>query len=293
MKHTILYTSDLHGNTVQYEKLVRLAFDMSADSVIIGGDISPKGFACKSAEEFITVQREFFANGLPKLLKPLQDKSQVFIMMGNDDCASNNDVFEKKDTLFYKIIHDKRLKLTPEFDIVGYSNVPITPFGIKDWEKFDLTTIPPAHASEYAARKAANYKMTGLKSSELRWTKFEFSPEMEQADSIQKDLSQKLFTENPDKTIYVMHSPPDNTKLDQIMTKAHVGSFAIRFFIEENQPYLTLHGHIHETVNISGDFRHQIGKTLCMSSGNHNVGEHLAVVVFDAYKPKEAKRIVV
>jgi len=40
----------------------------------------------------------------------------------------------------------------------------------------------------------------------------------------------------------------NNTALDITGNDMHVGSFAVRQFIEKYQPHLTLHGHIHETV---------------------------------------------
>ena len=45
MQHKILYTSDIHGNEVQYSKLIQYAIKISADTIIIGGDIAPKGTA--------------------------------------------------------------------------------------------------------------------------------------------------------------------------------------------------------------------------------------------------------
>ena len=291
MKHIVAYTSDVHGNEVQYQKLVNYALKSSVDSVIVGGDIAPKGLPAK---DFISVQRTFLQERLPKLFSPFNNSStQAYIMMGNDDCAANYDVFERREEDgLYKIIHGKRLKLTNDFDLVGYSGVPITPFFIKDWEKFDLSGgIPLSLAEEYQARKSVNYVMNGTKSSKVGWVPFRFTLEMEKTDSIQKDLSTKLFQESPGQTAYVMHAPPNQTNLD-MMWNGHIGSFAERLFIEQGQPYLTLHGHIHETVAVSGTFKHQIGRTLSFASGNHNVGEDLAVIVFDLYDLRSARRLI-
>jgi len=281
----------VHGNEIQYQKLINYALQISADSIIVGGDIAPKGLP---ENDFIPAQRRFFQEVLPGLFHPLLDSStKVYIMMGNDDCVANYDLFEKGEKEgFYKIIHGKRLKLTDDFDIVGYSYVPMTPFGIKDWEKFDLSVVPPALARNYAERKRTNYDLVGSKSSREGWVDFAFTPEMEKRDSIQKDLSSELFQQDPHKTVYVMHAPPNDTNLDIIMNGNHVGSFAERLFIEQCQPYLTLHGHIHETVYKSGTFKQVIGNTLSFASGNHNVGKDLAVVVFDLYDLGNARRLI-
>lgn len=304
-KHIVIYTSDVHGNEVQYQKLVGYALQISADSVIVGGDIAPKGQSVTSYRKelkkkglppnaFIAMQRIFLEERLPTLISPLKDKNiNLFLMMGNDDCAVNNDVLEKgEENGLYKIIHGKRLKLTDDFDIVGYSCVPITPFGIKDWEKFDLSEVPPTLSRDYVKRKQLNYQLAGDKSSKEGWTPFTFTAEMEKIDSIQKDLSADLFQQDPHKTVYVMHAPPNDTDLDIIMNGNHVGSFAERLFIQQGQPYLTLHGHIHETVYKSGTFKHVIGNTLSLASGNHNVGEDLAVIVFDLYDLRSARRLI-
>jgi len=72
--------------------------------------------------------------------------------------------------------------------------------------------------------------------------------------------------------ILVCHQPPYKTQLDRVMGFRHVGSRAVRSFIERAQPILCLTGHIHESAGIDrlghttvinpGPFRH--GKyTLC------------------------------
>jgi Icc-related predicted phosphoesterase len=286
----ILYTSDIHGNEVQYRKLVDYTVETSPDFVIIGGDIAPKNFP----GNYVKGQRRFLEKQLPKLLKPLKDSDiRLFLMMGNDDCSSNLPSLEQYDSELYHIIHGKRIELADGFYLVGYSFVPITPFGIKDWEKYDLSDIPRSLEVEYQQRKYNNYKYDGFKSSRTGFKPFLFTAEMESEDSIQRDLETSLFLGHPDKTIYVIHTPPDQTNLDMTSAGEHVGSFAVRQFIEKSQPYLTLHGHIHESVSISGTFKHKIGNTMCLASGNHNIGENLAVLVFDLEKLGEVERVVI
>lgn len=292
MQHKVLYTSDIHGNEIQYQKLVDYAIKIAADTVIIGGDIAPKR---RLADNYIKFQQQFFEHELPKLLSPLKGKlpdSNLFLMMSNDDCKANLDVLEKHSPGLYQLIHEKRISLTKEFDIIGYSYVPITLFGIKDWEKFDLSNVPSNLIEEYENRKRTNYRLDGFKSTRSGWEEFQFSQDMEKKDSIQKDLSGKLFQKNTNKTVYVIHTPPNQTNLDQVLNKNHVGSIAVRLFIEDYQPYLTLHGHIHETVDVSGNFKDNIGNTICLTSGNHDSWSKLAVLVFDLYNPKNIDRII-
>jgi len=293
MLHTVLFTSDIHGNESQYRKLVEYAVEISAKSIVIGGDIAPLSLPY---DQIISGQRVFLEEKLPKLLSPLKDElvdSKVFLMMGNDDCAANLDVLEANDPAVFTLIHGKRTPLTPEYDIVGYSYVPITPFGIKDWEKFDFSEVPKNLAENYEQRKTVNYELSGYKSSSGVWEKFRFASDVEKEDSIQKDLLSNMYCQNAGRTIYVFHTPPNNTNLDMVYDGSHVGSMALSLFIEEHQPYLSLHGHVHETVDCSGSHRQEVGDTLCLAAGNNPHSSELAILVFDLHNPRNVTRIII
>ena len=68
--------------------------------------------------------------------------------------------------------------------------------------------------------------------------------------------------------IVAFHAPPFATNLDVLHSGEHVGSIAVRRFIEKRQPLLTLHGHIHESPQISGSIKDRIGKTVCVNPGS-------------------------
>ena len=51
-------------------------------------------------------------------------------------------------------------------------------------------------------------------------------------------------------TIFVPHAPPAHTKVDVLANGDHVGSAAVRKFIEQHQPTLVVCGHIHEARGI-------------------------------------------
>ncbi len=159
--------------------------------------------------------------------------------------------------------------------------------------KFDLSDVPQELTIDYLQRKKNNYNLKGYKTTSGDWKTFTFTHEMEKTDSIQKDLETARFRERAEKTIYVIHTPPNKTNLDQVVSGNHVGSLALRIFIEKYQPYMTLHSHIHETVDVSGEFKEFIGSTLCMSAGNHNEGSNLAVLVFDLHMPEDARRLII
>lgn len=295
MSHTILYTSDTHGNPLQLEHLLQHARAIKADTLIVAGEIAPKW--PQDMQEYLSEQQEFVRNALPSFARRCKNtlpKMRLFIGLGNDDAAVLLPILEQYEQEgFFKLLN-KRHALTPQHDIVGYGYVPITPFGIKDWEKYDLSQPKPEQAQAYEHLKRTNYCLQGIKSSRLGWHEFSFTPHLEQRDSIQKDLEKEIYTKNAKTTLYVFHAPPYNTVLDMLHSREHVGSLAVRAFIENHQPFATLHGHIHETVDVSGAYRASFipGFTVSMSAGNHNEGGLVAALVFDVDKPEKAQRIL-
>jgi Icc-related predicted phosphoesterase len=72
--------------------------------------------------------------------------------------------------------------------------------------------------------------------------------------------------------ILVSHSPPVRTKTDRLANGNHVGSKAVRNFIEEKQPLLCLTGHIHESRG-----QDYIGRTLVLNPGMMKDGGYIGV----------------
>ncbi len=75
--------------------------------------------------------------------------------------------------------------------------------------------------------------------------------------------------------ILVTHQPPYETVNDRVMFGRHVGSRAIRAFIEEHKPGLAFCGHIHEGVGIGA-----IGITRIINPGPLSKG-HYAFAQWD------------
>lgn len=57
-----------------------------------------------------------------------------------------------------------------------------------------------------------------------------------------------LRTDTDKRLVLISHAPPYKTKLDRVLSGEHVGSKAVREFIEETQPILVICGHIHEAM---------------------------------------------
>jgi len=272
-----IFTSDLHGNISQYNTLFKKADKLNISTIIIGGDILVKGLGSS-----IEVQKQFIKEKLIPLFQKQQSKKHynILLILGNDDWASCLEELNPFDGKLFDLINMKRKEING-IDFVGYSYVPITPFGIKDWEKWDNENQP-----------IDNVRLQGFKSKGNDRVEFKFNPGNKE-DSIENNLKKLSKLSNPKKTVYILHSPPYNTNLDIILGGVHVGSQAIREFIEKEQPLLTLHGHIHESVDVSKKFTEKIGKTISASSGNYNDMPELALIIFDTDNLSNIKREII
>jgi Icc-related predicted phosphoesterase len=76
------------------------------------------------------------------------------------------------------------------------------------------------------------------------------------------------------RTVFVPHAPPYDTELDRTHTGFHVGSHAVRQFIEAHQPDITICGHIHESRGID-----RIGRTQIVNCGAAGKGYYAVLTL--------------
>ena len=261
MTFNLIYTADLHGNEKFYKRLLEKAEDENVNAIAIGGDLC--GREGSTIKEKVSSQKIFLEKFVLPLLKEFNKKNkntEIYAIMGNDDFRENLDILENADkNKILKSIHKKSIKLNKSFSIAGYSFVNPTPFRLKDWEK-------PDFEGDGAPTQLFNEEIRSIG---------------KENGTIQEDLNQLKQLSNPKKTLYVIHAPPYNTKLDVISTGAHVGSRAIRNFMEKEQPLLSLHGHIHESQKMSGSWKDKIGNTICINVGSSYPEDKLNCVVVD------------
>ena len=90
-----------------------------------------------------------------------------------------------------------------------------------------------------------------------------FNTIFEPSEDETKEYLEKLYTKVKGKDFILMvHNPPKDTKVDLTFTRKHVGSPAIREFIEKRQPVLAISAHIHEARGTD-----KIGKTTVFYPG--------------------------
>lgn len=118
-----------------------------------------------------------------------------------------------------------------------------------------------------------------------------FIPDREKSEQeIEQDLINLQAQVDSQKTVFVVHSPPFMTKLDQSFN-AHYGSQGVRHWLKTSSKHLVLCGHIHEAPFVQGgSWRETINQTLCLQPGGfHDTG--LCAVKFEIQNPQNCEWI--
>jgi uncharacterized protein len=279
------FVSDLHGNIARYEKLFAAIANEQPQAVFLGGDLLPSGTAAlfSASAVYPDFVDDFLIAMFARLHEQLGDRCpRIFLIMGNDDGRIEEAAIVDADARgVWEYVHNRRVAFGL-YAVYGYAYVPPTPFLLKDWERYDVSRYvdPGCVSPEEGSRSIA------VSEHEQKFT------------TIQKDLQLLIGNDDLSRAIFLFHSPPyqtyldraalDGKKVDHVELDPHVGSIAMRRFIEKRQPLITLHGHVHESARLTGQWREQIGNTFCYSASHD--GPELALVRFCPEHPATATR---
>jgi len=308
------FASDLHGHVDRYRKLWERIRAERPAAVFLGGDLLPAAFSAVDVgaaadagdaaadagdaaaaagaaadvdDAAAAAEADFLGGFLVPGFRALRDDLQsnapdVFLILGNDDPrAEEESVLEAMQAGVWQYVHDRRASIAGH-DVYGYACVPPTPFLLKDWERYDVSRFvdPGCVSPEEGHRSVA------VPENEVRYA------------TIQQDLQSLVGDRSVAQAIFLFHSPPYGTNLDRaalddrmvdhVPVDVHVGSIAIQRFIEQAQPLVTLHGHVHESARLTGQWSQRIGRTHCFSAAHD--GPELALVRFDPDDLEHASR---
>jgi uncharacterized protein len=281
------FVTDLHGDKNKYEKLFKVIREEKPEVVFVGGDILPHGLI--SLSDSMADINCFINDYLGRNFKNLKNElgnfyPKIYIILGNDDARNNEEIIINLEAEgIWEYLHNKK-SLFNKYTIYGYSFIPPSPFLLKDWEKYDVSRyVDPGCVPPEEGIHTVNVDRRNL-----------------QFSTIKEDL--ELLTNNEDlkNSILLFHSPPYQTKLDRADLEGkmienapvdvNVGSIAIKKFIEEKQPLLTLHGHIHESSRLTGYWKDKIGRTLCLSAAIDT--RELAIIKFNLDEIDKVVRVL-
>lgn len=248
----IIFVTDLHGSKWKYNRLFEVAADSKAYIVINGGDMLPKNGE-------LSQQRDFITSFLDGHFKKFNDaKIYHLCYLGNDDLMIYDQLFEEVCGKYHFVVPLAQRK----YDINGYEFIGLNwvvdyPFRLKDRCRIDT--------NDYVFQKQLG---TGLLSTQQGFKELKDWPAYARSlPPLKDELNRLVRPENMRNTIYVIHMPPAGLGLDKCYGGIEVGSKAVYDFIKKNQPLLALHGHIHESPQLTGRWSGKLGRTTCIQPG--------------------------
>jgi Icc-related predicted phosphoesterase len=260
MPRRLLFVTDLHGSRWKYDRLLPAAQAFQADVVINSGDMLPKGGdlpSTSSGHRF--AQGRFITDYLDTHFAQFTAAGIYYLCyLCNDDLRIFDERFEKTCDKYPFVIPLAQRKFEMGgIEFVGFNWVVDYPFRLKDRCRMDT--------QDYVFQPQFG---TGLLSTPNDWQEIkDWFAYARTLPTIAEELNRLVRPKNMARSIYVVHMPPYQLGLDHCSDGQQVGSKAIYNFLLEHQPKLSLHGHIHESPEVSGRWYTRLGDTLCIQPG--------------------------
>ncbi|MFC6874255.1 metallophosphoesterase family protein [Halobellus marinus] len=283
----IFFATDVHGSTACWRKFINSADFYDADVLILGGDTTGKAifpivdegdkytYTRQGDEHTITDESE-----LEDLLDSLEDTGYYPYVMDEaeyDALQNADDAQERQDEIFISEMCDRieewiafaeeNLDDTPVYACPGNDD----PFEIDEvWDSSDTIDLVEGDVVEIGP---------GYQMASTGWT--HPTPWDTDREESEEDLRKRIEgiisgIDDFDRAIFNFHEPPYDSQLDEApeldedlrpkfgaQSTEPVGSKVIRDIIEEYQPPLSLHGHIHESRGHT-----KIGRTDAINPGS-------------------------
>jgi Icc-related predicted phosphoesterase len=291
----LFYAGDVHGSRVCWKKFVNAAAHYPADVLVMGGDLTGKALVpivrqgdgsygaqvigeqrvAHSAEELDQMQQAISTNGMyPLIVDP--EEAQLLA----ENASRREEAFEGallEELRLWVKFADERLSGT---DVRAY----VIPGNDDPWSIDEVLASGTAvDACDEAVREVGPHEMISFGYSNQTPWKTPRELDEEEIYARLKRLCDQL--ETPRRAIFNIHVPPYESSLDtayevdeelRYVTRGGrphevpTGSMAVRQIIEETQPLLSLHGHIHESKGVT-----RIGRTVAINPGSDYGSGHL------------------
>lgn len=267
----ICFTSDFHGSPAHYAQLDQLLSGDAPDVLILGGDMLADGeFDDPIGTQVAYINDDF----LPRIdrWRRSHPGMAVACILGNHDWACTAAELERHhEQGRIVMLSPKRHWLHDGVAFLGYSCTPPTPYWVKDFERLDLPDDPLPETGGVVWQSAEN-----------RARQTEPADHYHAHAPLTAELAEIATPDQP--WIFVCHAPPHDTNLDRLPNVTYpVGSRAVRRFVEQRRPLCALHGHIHESPEVTGNYSDHLGRVLCVNPGQG--AERLHAILFDTADP--------
>jgi uncharacterized protein len=287
--HRIFFATDVHGSEACFRKFLNAREPFEIDDLILGGDIAGKYLVpvTRSASGAFSLRygdREYTGDDedeLKTILRLVRDHGDYPYVAGADEIAELS-VDSVRDTAFRRCVYEVASEWAElaEARLAGTGTRCFVAPGNDDFLEIDPALRGGSNVifaeNECLQLTEAHEMITTGYSNRTPW-----QTERELDEPALHGRIEQMFAKvrNPAGLVAVLHAPPYNSSIDQApeldadlrptvkigggVLMASVGSTAVRTFIEQRQPLLSLHGHVHEGLGSE-----KIGRTLCLNPGS-------------------------
>jgi Icc-related predicted phosphoesterase len=291
----LFYAGDVHGSRVCWKKFVNAAAHYPADALVMGGDLTGKALVpivrsgdgsyrarvigeervARTAQELDQMQQAISTNGMYPLVV---DEDEALRL--EQDSERREEVMEQA------LLDELRLwvELADERLAGSGTRAYVIPGNDDPWSIDEvLAGGESVVACDERIEFVGPHEMISLGYSNRTPWKTPRELDEEEIYVRLRRLADQL--EKPERAIFNVHVPPWESSLDTAFEvdeelryvtrggrphEVPTGSRAVRQVIEEVQPVLSLHGHIHESKGVT-----RIGRTVAINPGSDYGSGHL------------------
>jgi Icc-related predicted phosphoesterase len=308
----LYYAGDIHGSDVLWRKFINASSHYGVDALVMGGDITGKGLIPIIEEDGHYTARIIGERRVARTDEELRELEKAISMNGMYSMPITSGEYERlrtdeqrvhelfNETILQKLrgwieLADERLA---DSDVRAY----VIPGNDDPWSvDAVLATGSRVIACDDAVTEVNGHEMMSLGYSNITPWKTPRELDEDELYSRVRRLADQL--QSPRSAIMNLHVPPHNSGLDtafevdddlSYVTKGgqphevSIGSPAVRQIIEEVQPALSLHGHVHESKGIT-----RIGRTWAINPGSDYPSGNLEGTVVDLAGDEVTKRLLV
>ena len=307
----IFFATDIHGSETCWKKFLNSGKHYEAKVIVLGGDMTGKALVpiVESGKgswhaTLLENRRDFTSEDEVKEFEDSVRRRGYYPFRTTPDEMSELEADEKlRDRYFHNEMLGtvERWMRMAEEKLAGTGIECYVSPGNDDQFEVDeiIENAKGVHLAEGRVVEFGDFQMvsTGW-ANRTPWDTYREEDEPDLKKRLDEMTSQ--VTAPPEQTVYNFHCPPHQSGLDEApeitadmrpkdagRSTMPVGSTAVREAIEEGQPALALHGHIHEA---RGNTR--IGRTLCINPGSSYEQGQLLGAVVDLDGGKKVKRFI-
>jgi len=303
------YASDIHGSDMLWRKFINAARFYGVEVLIMGGDLAGKAVVPIVRRETsyyapaVAGERAFTEDQLPALERRIRDLGQYPYQTTEDKLAAVHHDRSTIDALFLQIMIEtleRWLRLAEErlhgtgvqlYVMLGNDDEP----ALREILARSPLVVDP---EDRIVELGEGFQMLSCGfANPTPWHSPREMPEEELQRHLENLAGQLM---EPSRSIFNLHVPPIHTPIDTapvvdenlspVIQGSSIlmgpgGSKAVRAVIEQYQPLLALHGHIHESRGTV-----KIGKTVCINPGSAYGEGVLHGALFELDRRKGLKR---